>query len=49
VLLAEQHVHLALEITHRGHVLVHGELVAADAAVRLRSDSVLLAASYLGG
>lgn len=48
MLLAE-HVHLALEIAHRGHVLVHVELVAADAAARLRSDSVLLAASYLGG
>jgi len=29
-------------------VLSHGELVAADSAERLRADSALLTASYLG-
>ncbi len=48
VLLVEQHVHLALEIADRGYVLSHGEVALHENAEKLRGDSSLLTASYLG-
>jgi branched-chain amino acid transport system ATP-binding protein len=48
VLLVEQHVHLALEVAHRGYVLSHGEVVLHKSAEELRRDRHLLIASYLG-
>jgi branched-chain amino acid transport system ATP-binding protein len=48
VLLVEQHVHLALEIADRGYVLSHGEVALHESAEKLRGDSTLLTASYLG-
>jgi branched-chain amino acid transport system ATP-binding protein len=48
VLLVEQHVHLALEIADRGYVLSHGEVALHESAEKLRADSSLLTASYLG-
>jgi branched-chain amino acid transport system ATP-binding protein len=48
VLLVEQHVHLALEFADRAYVMSHGEVVMQDDAEKLRSDSSLVVASYLG-
>jgi branched-chain amino acid transport system ATP-binding protein len=48
VLLVEQHVHLALEVVDRAYVLAHGDVVLNAPADVLRSDSHLLASSYLG-
>ena len=48
VLLVEQHVDLALEVSDRGYVLNHGDLVMQGAASDLLADRALLDASYLG-
>jgi len=48
VLLVEQHVRSALQISDRGLVLSHGDVVAAGSAETLRHDAELLEASYLG-
>ena len=48
VILVEQHVQLALEISDRGMVLAHGEVVLEDDAAALRDNRELLANSYLG-
>ena len=48
VLLVEQHVEIALEVSDRAYVLAHGDLVMEDTAERLRSSSELLEESYMG-
>ena len=48
VLLVEQHVDLALEVSDRGYVLNHGDLAMHGAASDLLADRSLLDASYLG-
>jgi len=48
VLLVEQHVDLALEVSDRGYVLNHGDLAMQGAASDLLADRSLLDASYLG-
>ncbi|MBS0626548.1 MAG: ABC transporter ATP-binding protein [Verrucomicrobia bacterium] len=48
VLFVEQHVPLALQVADKAYVLSHGRLVLEGAAERLRGESELLRASYLG-
>jgi branched-chain amino acid transport system ATP-binding protein len=49
VLLVEQHVQLALGIADRAYLMAHGEASASHDASRLRGDTGLVEASYLGG
>ncbi|MBS1843702.1 MAG: ABC transporter ATP-binding protein [Actinobacteria bacterium] len=48
VLFVEQHVPLALQVADKAYVLSHGRLVLEGMAQRLRGESELLRASYLG-
>jgi ABC-type branched-subunit amino acid transport system ATPase component len=48
VVLVEQHVELALDVSDRGIALSHGEVVLEGRASKLRRDRGLLVSSYLG-
>jgi branched-chain amino acid transport system ATP-binding protein len=48
VLLVEQHVELALEVSDRAYVLAHGDLVLEGEASHLLANPAILEASYLG-
>ncbi|MFJ9005821.1 ABC transporter ATP-binding protein [Streptomyces canus] len=49
VLLVEQHVHLALEISDRAYLMAHGAGSDSHDAAVLRRDRSVIQASYLGG
>jgi branched-chain amino acid transport system ATP-binding protein len=48
VVLVEQHVRLALEVSDRAVVLVHGEVALSGTGAQLRDDPAALEAAYLG-
>lgn len=48
ILLIEQNSHLALQVSQRGMVLEHGEIILSDASAALR-DNPQVQAAYLGG
>jgi branched-chain amino acid transport system ATP-binding protein len=48
VILVEQHVHMALQVSDRALVLAHGDVVLERSAAELRKDPDLLTESYLG-
>ena len=48
VLIVEQHVDLALEVSDRAYVLSHGDLAMSGTASELRENRALLDASYMG-
>lgn len=49
VLLVEQHVELALDISDRALVMAQGRITIAGTADEVRADALALEASYLGG
>ncbi len=48
VLLVEQHIDCALDVSDRAYVLNHGDLVLEGASTELAQDRSLLEASYMG-